>query len=104
MRVLSRLCDVALSFACPVDYWRRRSGRSRGQMRGRFSSFVNEQCSADILAHHRENVGVRGRDVECHHVRIEKHRAAWFAGSRPQPVYVFVDGQLAITRDGQLGT
>ena len=32
---------------------------------------------------------------ERHTVRIDKHRAAVFAGFRPQPVYAYVDGLLA---------
>ncbi|SKC36449.1 hypothetical protein SAMN06309945_0196 [Okibacterium fritillariae] len=31
---------------------------------------------------------------ERHIVRIEKHRAAFFAGFRPQPVYAYVNGVL----------
>jgi hypothetical protein len=36
-------------------------------------------------------VGVQER----HHVRIELHRERILAGFRPQPVYAYVDGQLA---------
>ena len=32
--------------------------------------------------------------TERHQVRIEKHRARVLAGSRPQPVYAYVDGLL----------
>jgi len=32
---------------------------------------------------------------EQHVVRIEKHRPVLFAGFRPQPVYAYVDGQIA---------
>jgi len=32
--------------------------------------------------------------TERHQVRIEKHRARVLAGSRPQPVYAYVDGRL----------
>ncbi|GAA4603557.1 hypothetical protein GCM10023107_64560 [Actinoplanes octamycinicus] len=31
---------------------------------------------------------------EQHFVTIEKHRAQFFAGFRPQPVHAYVDGQL----------
>jgi len=31
---------------------------------------------------------------ERHAVRVEKHRATFFAGFRPQPVYAFVDDAL----------
>lgn len=40
-------------------------------------------------------VGVR----EVHRVRIDKHRAAAFAGFRPQPVLAYVDGVLVMRRD-----
>jgi hypothetical protein len=45
-------------------------------------------------------VGTRER----HLVRVEKHRAAFFAGFRPQPVYAFVDGQLVASSEGRPGT
>jgi len=32
--------------------------------------------------------------AERHTVRIDKHRAVFFAGFRPQPVRAYVDGQL----------
>jgi hypothetical protein len=30
--------------------------------------------------------------TEIHHVQIDKHRAVFFAGFRPQPVFAYVDG------------
>ena len=36
---------------------------------------------------------------ERHLVRIEKHRQTFFAGFRPQPVLVYVDGVLVLQRD-----
>lgn len=32
--------------------------------------------------------------TEVHQVQIDKHREAFFAGFRPQPVFAFVDGAL----------
>lgn len=42
-------------------------------------------------------------DPERHMVRIEKHRATFFAGFRPQPVYAYVDGVLVAQSEGQVG-
>lgn len=41
--------------------------------------------------------------TERHRVRIEKHRAAMFAGFRPQPVFAYVDDMLVAQTDGKIG-
>jgi hypothetical protein len=48
-------------------------------------------ASLDLVKTWEFDVGVD----EQHRVRIEKHRQLMFAGFRPQPVYAYVDGQLA---------
>lgn len=42
-------------------------------------------------------------DEPRHQVRIEKHRARFFAGFRPQPVYAFVDGVLVAPGTDHIG-
>lgn len=41
--------------------------------------------------------------AERHRVRIEKHRAAFFAGFRPQPIFAYVDDVLVAQSVGAIG-
>lgn len=54
--------------------------------------------SVSLVKTYEFTVGV----AEVHQVRIEKHRAVFLAGFRPQPIFAFVDGVLVAQSVGKI--